>query len=218
MDVKIRLWLLMALMSISAYSSSELCNCLPNHAQQAFCNSGLVIRATFLGANFTAMVDAKSGKYTLVKYGIKTLEVLKGSSKLKQLKYVYTSTLRLCGYFIRRRNYNKEYLITGAMKNGRVNLYSCSYIAPWCRLSETQQNGVKGAYKCGCKICSSSECKGDKSKYCKLYPLKVDEDPARNHHGNKNQMCAPDENDECTWQPVENLFSTPSTSTEESTE
>ncbi|XP_078520896.1 metalloproteinase inhibitor 1-like [Lissotriton helveticus] len=223
MDAKIQLWLVMALMSIAAYPSTDCCSCLPNHPQRAFCNSGFVIRAKFLGATFTDMVDEYFGNlnYSLIQYEIETLEVFKGGSEIQHLKFIYTETLYSCEYYVSPSDYNKDYLITGEMQNGRVELILCNYIVPWSELSETQKKGMEGAYMCDCKICHSYECIDITSKYCEFnghHPWKRDLDPKYSDQEDRDQMCAPNENGECTWGPEETLLSTTTTSELKTTE
>ncbi|XP_069065747.1 metalloproteinase inhibitor 1-like isoform X2 [Pleurodeles waltl] len=206
MDARMRLLLLMTLMSISAYQFTNCCTCSPNHAQKAFCNSDLVIRAKFLNDSSTDMFSESFGNYSLIKYEIQTLEVFKGAAELQNLMFIYSSMEFYCGHDISPSNYNKEYLITGPSWNGRVDVNLCNYLVPWQTLSEAQKKGIEGAYNCDCKICSQWECREDPYNYCRLNgdsPWDFYPDPQLDGLELNDQMCALDMNGECTWQPVD---------------
>ncbi|XP_078520898.1 metalloproteinase inhibitor 3-like [Lissotriton helveticus] len=206
MEVKIRLWLVMALMSISAYSSTDCCMCMHRHPQEIFCNSGFVIYAKLLRSTTNNMITEYGVNYRLIQYEIETLKVIKGDSEIQHLKFMYTETRHGCAYSFSRDDYNKDHLITGVMENGRVDLGSCNYIVALSQLSEAQKKGIEDAYWCDCKICYTSGCRGRNScKYDGYHPLKI-------YLNLDDQMCAPNENGECTWQPVETWLSTSSTS------
>ncbi|XP_069065745.1 metalloproteinase inhibitor 1-like [Pleurodeles waltl] len=219
MDANIRLWLVMAFMSISAYPCIDCCSCFWPHPQKTFCNSDVVMHAEFLGATFTDATDEFYGDYQVITYEIEIVQVFKGSAEIQNLKFIYTSTLYYCEYYVSQSNYNKKYLITGNMMNGRLEVIHCNYIVLWSQLPEAQKSGFEGAYNCDCKICYPSECSKDTSSYCTLNwggdwnPL----DSEYSDREEKEQTCERNENGHCTWQPDDTLLSTLSTTLLETT-
>ncbi|XP_069065744.1 metalloproteinase inhibitor 1-like isoform X2 [Pleurodeles waltl] len=179
MDAKIRLWLLVALMSISAYPYTDCCSCIHYHAQMAFCDSDVAVRARFLGATVTDKYSEFTGKYSVITYEIETLQVLKGGDTIKNLSFIYTSTAYYCGYHIGQQDYNKDYLITGPMRNGRVEVIRCSYIVAWSTLTEAQIEGVERAYSCHCRVPREGE---DQTRSCLSSTARASDHGRTSHH------------------------------------
>lgn len=71
------------------------------------------------------------------------------------------SSQGLCGVTLKK---GTKYLLTGTVRQGRIEIDLCGWIAPFYSLSRQQKIGIKGGYDCGCKLdsCPTGE------PYCEM--------------------------------------------------
>uniref|UniRef100_H3B3W2 Metalloproteinase inhibitor 3 n=1 Tax=Latimeria chalumnae TaxID=7897 RepID=H3B3W2_LATCH len=106
--------LLLALSSWNLSQFVEACTCVPNHPQDAFCNSDIVIRAKVVGKKLM-----KDGPFGTMRYTIKQTKMYKGFNKVSHVQFIYTEASEsLCGVKLEVNKY--QYLITGRVYGGKV--------------------------------------------------------------------------------------------------
>ncbi|XP_072299377.1 metalloproteinase inhibitor 2b [Eucyclogobius newberryi] len=179
---------------------AEACSCSPAHPQQAFCNSGVVIRARVVGSQ---VIDAGNDIYgnaiKRVKYDVKMVKMFKGPNQ--HFDVIYTApTSTVCGVTLETTG--NEYLISGKLESdGTMHVTLCDFIEPWEGLSATQKKSLAQRYEmgCDCKIthCSSIPCVISGPAEC----LWTDWVMEKTRMGNqaKHFACIKRSDDSCAW-------------------
>ncbi|CAD7682040.1 unnamed protein product [Nyctereutes procyonoides] len=182
---------------------SRACTCAPPHPQTAFCNSQIVIRAKFVGTAEVNQTDLNR------RYEIKMTKMFKGFSALgnaSDIRFVDTPALEsVCGYLHRSQNRSEEFLVAGNLRDGHLQINTCSFVAPWSSLSTAQRRGFIKTYAAGCEectvfTCSSIPCKLQSDTHC----LWTDQFLTGSDKGfqSRHLACLPREPGICTWQSL----------------
>ncbi|XP_051531617.1 metalloproteinase inhibitor 2-like [Myxocyprinus asiaticus] len=133
--------------------AAEGCTCKPEHPQQLFCRSEIVIQAEITEKQEITQNNIFPD-WGLIRYKFKTIQVFKGFEKINGTKYVYTpKEIGICGVSL---DY-KQYLLSGHVMNGGLVVTLCDFVYHWDRLSLTQKYNLKARYQMGCK-CKVSVC------------------------------------------------------------
>ncbi|XP_067855749.1 metalloproteinase inhibitor 3 [Heptranchias perlo] len=187
--------LLLALSGMQLTELTEACTCMPNHPQDAFCSSDIVIRAKVVGKKLL-----KDGPFGTMRYTIKQLKMYRGFNKMQQVQYIYTEAAEsLCGV---RLEVNKfQYLITGRVYDGKVYTGVCNFIVPWERLTLSQRKGLNHRYQfgCNCKIkpCYYLPCFVTAKNECLWTDMLSDQ--GYMGHQAKHYVCIRQKEGYCSW-------------------
>ncbi|XP_049623310.1 metalloproteinase inhibitor 1 [Suncus etruscus] len=135
---------------------SRACSCALPHPQTSFCKSDYVIRTKFTG------IEEINSTTLYRRYEIKLTKILKGQiaeSHNHGFQYIYTPSMEsLCGYIHQSKNHSEEFLIAGNLREGRMYMSTCSFVASWNKLSLAQRQGFTKIYAIGCKECTVFPC------------------------------------------------------------
>nr|AFB81539.1 tissue inhibitor of metalloproteinase [Tegillarca granosa] len=137
------------------------CYCDPAHPQQEFCTVDYVIKAKVREKIFIYDADNTTEMPVEVKYVLKIKKIFKQTPAFEELNdttVAFTSSKdSLCGVDL---NVNEDYLISGNVNGGRMDLHYCSWIEKYNNPTSIQKRGVRFLYKNGCK-CQVFRCFGN---------------------------------------------------------
>ncbi|XP_061703157.1 metalloproteinase inhibitor 2-like [Syngnathoides biaculeatus] len=160
----------------------QACTCLPEHPQEVYCRSDVVIRAKVVGVS-----KGGPGFFDSVKYHLDLIRVFKGPKKYYDAIYTASSSAA-CGVYL---EVDVEYLLMASLRpDGTLFISSCDYFQPWKSLTTTQKKLLKHYPKgCACTItpCYSLPCIPTKRTEC----MWSDFAPIKPVHGNQatNYAC-----------------------------
>ncbi|XP_043933990.1 metalloproteinase inhibitor 4 [Protopterus annectens] len=192
---------LMLLFGLRLQELVDACSCAPIHPQEAFCHADIVIRAKVTGKKLVSPSDNERDPFRVIQYEIKQIKMFKGFEKIKDVQYVYTPLYSsLCGVNL-EVNSKKQYLLTGQISNGKVNIHLCNFIIPWEGLSLYQKKNLNHRYHMGCECnittCYSLPCSISEANEC----LWTDHQIEKNLYGYqaKQFACLKRKDGSCSW-------------------
>ncbi|XP_051967185.1 metalloproteinase inhibitor 3-like [Xyrauchen texanus] len=133
--------------------AAEGCTCKPEHPQELFCRSQIVIQAEIIGQH-NIKQNHIFPDWGLIQYEFKTIQVFKGLEKINGINYVYTPKQSgTCGVSL----HNGQYLLSGHIVNRGLVVTMCDFNYFWNMLPLTQKDNLNGRYQMGCN-CTVSVC------------------------------------------------------------
>ncbi|KAG9483652.1 hypothetical protein GDO78_009528 [Eleutherodactylus coqui] len=138
-----------ALLFLTLKELTEACSCASSHPQQQFCSADVVMRARVMGEKTVSSPDSID---SIKQIEIKVMKFFKVYDKMKDIQYVYTpSESSVCGVTLVNK---KEYLLGGAIYDGKVRIYLCGLNILWEELTDFQKDSISQphiGYQSGCE-------------------------------------------------------------------